>query len=80
MRLAARLEASPTLSGLLSDLRWPSTTFAGNDIEGVLCVGQPWPGIARSIWGDHGRYMDTYLKPYPGLYFTGDGCRRDKDG
>ena len=46
----------------------------------MLCVGQPWPGIARSIWGDHGRYMDTYLKPYPGLYFTGDGCRRDKDG
>jgi acetyl-CoA synthetase len=52
----------------------------GNNVEGVLCVGQPWPGIARSIWGDHGRYMDTYLKPYPGLYFTGDGCKRDKDG
>jgi acetyl-CoA synthetase len=52
----------------------------GNGIEGVLCFGQSWPGIARSIWGDHSRYMDTYLKPYPGLYFTGDGCRRDKDG
>jgi len=52
----------------------------GNNVEGVLCVGQPWPGIARSIWGDHGRYMDTYLNPYKGLYFTGDGCRRDKDG
>jgi acetyl-CoA synthetase len=56
------------------------TPIEGNGVEGVLCVGQPWPGIARSIWGDHGRYMDTYLKPYPGLYFTGDGCRRDKDG
>jgi acetyl-CoA synthetase len=56
------------------------TPLEGNGIEGVLCVGQAWPGIARSIWGDHERYMATYLKPYPGLYFTGDGCRRDKDG
>jgi len=52
----------------------------GNSIEGVLCVGQPWPGIARTIWGDHERYLATYLKPYPGKYFTGDGCRRDQDG
>ena len=52
----------------------------GNGVEGVLCFGQAWPGIARSIWGDHGRYLDTYLKPYPGYYFTGDGCKRDKDG
>jgi len=52
----------------------------GNGVEGVLCIGQPWPGIARSIYGDHGRYLDTYLKPYPGYYFTGDGCKRDKDG
>ena len=44
------------------------------------CSRQPWPGLARTIWGDHGRYLDTYLKPYPGYYFTGDGCRRDKDG
>ena len=52
----------------------------GNSVEGVLCFGQPWPGIARSIYGDHQRYLDTYLKPYPGYYFTGDGCKRDKDG
>ncbi|KAL1499677.1 hypothetical protein AB1Y20_011874 [Prymnesium parvum] len=52
----------------------------GNHKEGVLCIGQPWPGIARTIWGDHARYLDTYLKPYPGYYFTGDGCRRDGDG
>jgi len=56
------------------------TIIEGNDKEGVLCVGQPWPGLARTIWGDHSRYLDTYLKPYPGFYFTGDGCRRDKDG
>jgi len=55
-------------------------TIEGNLVEGVLCVGQPWPGIARSIWGDHERYLATYLKPYPGKYFTGDGCRRDQDG
>jgi acetyl-CoA synthetase len=52
----------------------------GNGVEGVLCVGQPWPGISRTIWGDHQRYMATYLLPYKGMYFTGDGCRRDKDG
>jgi len=56
------------------------TPIEGNGVEGVLCVGQSWPGIARTIWGDHNRYLDTYLKPYPGYYFTGDGCRRDKDG
>jgi len=55
-------------------------TLDGNGVEGVLCFGQPWPGIARSIWGDHDRYMATYLQPYPGKYFTGDGCRRDEDG
>ena len=52
----------------------------GNGVEGVLCVAQPWPGLARTIYGDHGRYLDTYLKPYGGKYFTGDGCKRDKDG
>jgi len=56
------------------------TVVSGNEVDGVLCVSQPWPGIARTIWGDHERYMNTYLKPYPGNYFTGDGCRRDKDG
>jgi len=52
----------------------------GNGVEGVLCVSQPWPGIARTIWGDHERYLNTYLKPYAGMYFTGDGCKRDQDG
>ena len=54
--------------------------LAGNGVEGVLCVSQPWPGIARTIYGDHGRYLETYLKPYGGKYFTGDGCKRDRDG
>ena len=52
----------------------------GNGIKGVLCMDKPWPGIARTIYGDHNRYMETYFKPFPGRYFTGDGCRRDDDG
>jgi acetyl-CoA synthetase len=52
----------------------------GNDVEGRLCVTQPWPGIFRSIYGDHERALTVYMKPYPGVYFTGDGARRDADG
>jgi acetyl-CoA synthetase len=52
----------------------------GNEVEGVLVVQKPWPGMARSIYGDHKRYLETYMQPYPGSYFTGDGCRRDADG
>ena len=48
--------------------------------EGYLCMRMPWPGQARTVWGDHDRYVATYFSTYPGLYFTGDGCRRDKDG
>ena len=57
----------------------------GNEIEGEqvtgnLCINFPWPGIARTIWGDHERYIDTYFKAYPGKYFTGDGAFRDEVG
>jgi acetyl-CoA synthetase len=52
----------------------------GNDVTGSLCLKAPWPGMARSIWGDHARFVQTYFAPYPGRYFTGDGCRRDADG
>ncbi|MCP4810218.1 MAG: acetate--CoA ligase [Proteobacteria bacterium] len=48
--------------------------------EGRLCLAQPWPGIARTVWGDHARYVSTYFSTFPGYYFTGDGCRRDADG
>lgn len=48
--------------------------------EGVLAIKQPWPGMARTCLGDHQRYLNVYMKPYPGYYFTGDGCRRDEDG
>ena len=52
----------------------------GNGVEGVLCVKKSWPGMARTVFGDHQRYLDVYMRPYPGYYFTGDGVRRDKDG
>jgi acyl-coenzyme A synthetase/AMP-(fatty) acid ligase len=44
----------------------------GNQVVGSLCIKYPWPGIARTIWGDHQRYKETYTA-FPGKYFTGDG-------
>ncbi|RAL66078.1 hypothetical protein DID88_005737 [Monilinia fructigena] len=52
----------------------------GNDVEGVLAFKQPWPSMARTVWGAHKRYMDTYLNVYKGYYFTGDGAGRDHEG
>ncbi len=52
----------------------------GNDVTGILGFKAAWPGVARTIYGDHTRFVNTYFKPYPGYYFTGDGCRRDKNG
>jgi acetyl-CoA synthetase len=47
---------------------------------GNLCLERTWPGQARTVWGDHERFHSTYFTRFPGLYFTGDGCRRDEDG
>ncbi|MFT6850917.1 MAG: acetyl-CoA synthetase [Sphingobacteriales bacterium] len=52
----------------------------GNNIEGALCVKFPWPGMARTIYGDHQRFIDTYFSAFKGHYFTGDGCKKDDDG
>src|SRR5690606_12440487 len=52
----------------------------GNKIEGRLAMKFPWPGIARTIYGDHQRFRETYFSAFPGKYFTGDGCKRDEDG
>ncbi|MGG7035859.1 MAG: acetate--CoA ligase [Flavobacterium sp.] len=52
----------------------------GNQREGNLCVKFPWPSIARTIWGDHKRYKETYFSAFPGKYFTGDGAYRDEVG
>ena len=50
------------------------------EAEGNLCIEMSWPGQMRSVYGDHQRFIDTYFKTFPGRYFSGDGCRRDKDG
>jgi acetyl-CoA synthetase len=50
------------------------------EAEGNLCIADSWPGQMRTVYGDHQRFIDTYFKAFPGKYFTGDGCRRDKDG
>jgi acetyl-CoA synthetase len=52
----------------------------GNQVVGSLCIKFPWPGIARTIWGNHQRYKDTYFSTFPGKYFTGDGALRDEVG
>lgn len=52
----------------------------GNLVKGNLCIKFPWPGMARTIWGDHQRYIDTYFSAYPGMYFTGDAALRDPAG
>jgi len=54
--------------------------LTGNSVEGNLCVKYPWPGIARTIWGDHERYRETYFSTFRHMYFTGDGVKRDEDG
>jgi len=48
--------------------------------EGVLCIRRPWPGIARTLYGDHERFKETYFSQVPGMYFTGDGAKKDEDG
>ena len=50
------------------------------EAEGNLVITRPWPGQMRTVYGDHQRFRDTYFSTYPGMYFTGDGARRDKDG
>ncbi|MAX27168.1 MAG: acetate--CoA ligase [Phycisphaeraceae bacterium] len=56
----------------------------GNEVpdgeSGKLCIKKPWPGIMRTTWGDHNRFVNTYFSTYPGMYFTGDGARKDLDG
>ncbi len=54
--------------------------LTGNGVSGNLCIKFPWPGMMRTVYGDHERFRQTYFSLYPGKYFTGDGCRRDQDG
>ncbi|MFK6999901.1 acetate--CoA ligase [Flavobacterium oreochromis] len=62
---------------LMDELR---NEIEGNQVVGSLCIKFPWPSIARTIWGDHERYRETYFSQFPGKYFTGDGALRDEVG
>ncbi|MEE2616007.1 MAG: acetate--CoA ligase [Bacteroidota bacterium] len=57
-----------------------SNEIIDNDVVGRLCIKFPWPSIARTIWGDHKRYVDTYFSTFNNMYFTGDGAYRDANG
>jgi acetyl-CoA synthetase len=54
--------------------------LTGNNVEGNLCIKFPWPSMLRTTYGDHERCKQTYFSTYPGMYFTGDGAKRDHDG
>ena len=54
--------------------------LTGNSVKGNLCMKFPWPGMARTIWGDHDRFRQTYFSTFKNMYFTGDGAQRDEDG
>ncbi|MBD3261084.1 MAG: acetate--CoA ligase [Candidatus Altiarchaeales archaeon] len=54
--------------------------LSGNDVSGFLVIKEPWPGMMRTVYGDHDRFKKTYFTIYPGYYYTGDGCLRDEDG
>jgi acetyl-CoA synthetase len=68
----------PGIQPVLMDER--RNEIEGNQVVGSLCIKFPWPGIARTIWGDHQRYKETYFTAFPGKYFTGDGALRDEVG
>ena len=53
---------------------------SGNGVEGRLAIKFPWPSMARTIYGNHQRFAETYFSTFPGMYFTGDGCKRDEEG
>ncbi len=54
--------------------------LTGRSVEGNLCIKHPWPGIVRTLYGDHNRLKETYFSSFKNLYFTGDGAKRDEDG
>jgi acetyl-CoA synthetase len=73
--------ASDPLPGVQPVLLDPQgNVIEENEVEGLLCIRFPWPSIIRTTYGDHQRCIDTYFKPFPGYYFTGDGARRDAEG
>jgi len=71
---------SAAFFGVLPEIVGPTGAVLEGACEGNLVIADSWPGQARTVFGDHGRFVKTYFAAYPGKYFTGDGCRRDEDG
>ena len=83
--LAGVTEQKPTFATLpMPGIQAVLLDYDGKELqgvaEGVLAIKQPWPSIARTIWGDHERYKNIYFSAYPGYYFPGDGALRDAQG
>ncbi len=72
--------ATQPLPGVFPAIVDAEGNFLDGACEGNLVITDSWPGQMRTVYGDHQRFIDTYFKTYPGMYFTGDGARRDKDG
>jgi acetyl-CoA synthetase len=72
--------ATKPLPGVRPALVDANGALLEGEAEGNLVLLDSWPGQMRTVYGDHARFIDTYFKTYPGMYFTGDGCRRDADG
>jgi acetyl-CoA synthetase len=74
-------KASLPLFGIQPEIVGDSgQVLTGNSVSGYLCISFPWPGMMRTLYGDHERFKQTYFSQYPGKYFTGDGALRDADG
>jgi acetyl-CoA synthetase len=72
--------ATRPLPGIKPVLLDPEQNVLEGAASGNLCIAASWPGQMRTVWRDEARFFDTYFRTYAGLYFTGDGCRRDEDG
>ncbi|MFY9657014.1 MAG: acetate--CoA ligase [Methylocystis sp.] len=72
--------ATKPFFGVIPEIVGPNGEVLEGACEGNLVIADSWPGQARTLWGDHERFAQTYFNAYPGKYFTGDGARRDEDG
>ena len=68
------------LPGIMLDIVDNEGNVLDGAVEGQLVITDSWPGQMRSVYGDHQRFIDTYFSTFEGMYFTGDGCKRDEDG
>ncbi len=70
----------PVMPGFVGHVLRPDGSEAAPEELGALTLSQPWPSLARTVWQDHARYVETYLAPFPGHYYTADAALFDRDG